>query len=78
MPCYGFNAQDSVWSRGRDFSLCCHVQTGSGIHTASFQWLLVALSLAVKLTDIEDGHLPSSSAVVKNAWCYAFASDLSL
>jgi hypothetical protein len=38
----------------------------------------VALSLAVKLTDIEDGHLPSSSAVVKNAWCYAFASDLSL
>jgi len=46
------------------------VQTGSGAHPASNQWIPGALSPGVKRPGREADHSPSSSAEMKNAWRY--------
>jgi len=53
------------------FSLCCHVQTGSEAHAASYSGGTGALFKGVKWPGHEAEHLHPSSAKVKTAWSYA-------
>jgi hypothetical protein len=64
----GFNSREG---RGWDFFIRYRcVQTGSGAHPASIQWVPEALSLGIKRRGREADHLPQSSAQDKNAWNY--------
>jgi hypothetical protein len=53
-----------------EFSLLHIVQTGSGAHTASFQWVPGDLSPGVKRLGGETDHSPPASAEVKKIWMY--------
>jgi hypothetical protein len=53
-----------------NFSLHCHIQTGSGSTQPPIQWVPGAPSLVVKRPGCEADHSPPSSAEVKNEWSY--------
>jgi hypothetical protein len=50
----------------QDFSLLHSIQTDSGAHPASYQWVSGALSPAIMRPGCEADHSPRSSAEVKN------------
>jgi hypothetical protein len=52
------------------FSLHHRVQNGSGVHPASIQWVLGAISPGVKRPGREADHSHPSSSEVRNAWSY--------
>jgi hypothetical protein len=58
-------------SRGSDGMFSRHsVETGSGVHTASYPMGPGALSPRVKRPMRENGHTSPHRAEVKNAWSY--------
>jgi len=72
MPGYGLNDWVSIPGRCRDFCLSYRVQTGSGAHWASFQWVPWAITSGVKWPELEADHSPLSSAKVRNVWSCTF------
>lgn len=59
--------QTSHWSRGRDFSLFLHVQTGSGAHPSYCPINTKTLFPGKKLPELEADRSPLFRAEVKNA-----------
>jgi hypothetical protein len=55
---------------GNFFPFHHRVQTGSGVHPASYQMGTGVLSLGIKRPGREADHSSLSSAKVKNAWSY--------
>jgi len=60
------------------FSLHHPVQNGSRAHQTSYPTGIRALSLSIKRSGREAGHLPPSSADVKNAWSYTSTPPIRL
>jgi hypothetical protein len=50
----------------QEFSLCKGIQTGSGTHSGSIQWLQGALSRWVMQPECKANHTHQSCAMVKN------------
>jgi hypothetical protein len=66
----GYGMEDRVIGvrfpvRTGNFSLRHHIQTGSGAHPASYEWVPGVLSLGVKRPGREANQSPPSSAEVK-------------
>jgi hypothetical protein len=62
----GWAAGVRFFAGARDFSLLHSVQTGSGVHPASYPNGTVGFSPGVKRQGREADHSPPSSAEVKN------------
>jgi hypothetical protein len=58
--------------KGREFSLLHVVETGSGVHPASYPMGPGILSQGVKRPECEADHSPPTSAEVKKIWIYTF------
>jgi hypothetical protein len=58
----------SIPGRGRDFSLCHYIQTGSGSRVPSYPVGTSSSFPGVKQPECEGDHLPLSNAEVKNMW----------
>jgi hypothetical protein len=63
MISYRLDNQDLFSRCGRDFSSCCHVQTGSG----PIQWLL-----GIKGPEYEADWSPLGHTKIKTAWSFTF------
>jgi hypothetical protein len=70
---YRLDEWDLIPNTGRDFFLCHHVQTSSGIQFP-IQTVLGTPSLGVKLMEHDAENSPLYNAKVKNIW--SFASSL--
>jgi hypothetical protein len=64
---YGLDDRGSIPGRGKRFSLLPSVQTGSGVHPASYPVGTGALSIGVKRPGYDADHSPPTSAEVKNS-----------
>jgi hypothetical protein len=67
MAGYGLDDQGLIPGRGRKLSLCHSVQTGCGVHPASYPLDMGVSFHRVKWIDHEGDHSPSPNTVVKNA-----------
>jgi hypothetical protein len=70
---YGQDDQDSsvqFLAGAGNFSLHCQVQSGSGVHLASYPMDTRGSFLGGKAARCEADHSPQSSAEIKNAWSY--------
>jgi len=63
--------RSSIPGKSRDFYLCHHVQTGSGVHLASYPMGSRGSYTGVRRPGRETDHSPISSAEIKNGWSYA-------
>jgi hypothetical protein len=78
---YGLDDRSStVWfpAWAGNFSLHHRIQTGSGVHPASYPMSTRGFSLGVKRPKREADHSPPSSAEVKNAWSYTSTPPIRL
>jgi hypothetical protein len=63
---------------GQEFSFLWEVQTDSGAHPVSVQWVEIALSLGVKRPGRDADHSSPSSAEIKNEHSYTSSSSTCL
>jgi hypothetical protein len=64
---YKLNGRDSIPDKWKEYYFVRGVQTGSGAHPASIQWVPGALSLELKRPEREADHSRPFDAEVKNS-----------